>query len=358
MKASTKTGRIITFGKVVSRLGSAGLRNATRGIVLSKAWKKSSAQSQATKEYLLVSSTEMDRTFAQAFHENATIDTRLLILREAGHSTDQLISRILDLRIQTPHRLYIIDFVPEADDVNWQTRVLCLLKRLSSTIAAGNKEGRILDATIQSDVLHLVSPEFTRLEVPRAFIPELRAAEPSQVADFDLDDDGAFVYWPNLDLHLGWYQLLQLVDPKAAQNASRKRDQFNAQYGKAVRAVRNAAGIRSSDIAGLTEKELGQIEKGECLLTSDAIEALARAHGSKPNEYLQSLADAQCTNFESPGPLFKIANVVAKPQPLNGKAPPNQGCNSIGIPLQKQKAKSVRPKVKTPARIPTVPVAA
>jgi len=358
MKASTKIGRLITSGTVISRLGSAGLRDATRGIVLAKTWKKSSAESRAANEYLLVTSAELDNTFAETFHKNATSDTRLLILREAGNSTDQLISRILDLRIQTPHRFYVIDIFPELDHANWQTRVLCLLKRLSSTIAAENKKDRILDAAIQGDVLHVVSPEFTRLDVPLAYIPALGTGKSSQVADFELDDDGAFIYWPNLDLHLGWSQLLQLVDSKAVQHASQKRDQFNARYGKAVYAVRQAAGIRSSDLSGLSEKELGQIEKGECLLTSDAIKALSRAHGLKPNEYLQSLAGSQCTNFEGPGSLVNIADILSKSQPVNGKGHSNRNINSTGTPPKKKKSKSAKPKVKTPARIIPSPVVA
>ena len=66
-------------------------------------------------------------------------------------------------------------------------------------------------------------------------------------------------------------------------------------YGKAVRKVREAAGLKSPDIAGLSDKQLGRIENGDCRLTSNAIKALAKAHRLEPNAYLQKLAEALST---------------------------------------------------------------
>jgi hypothetical protein len=140
--------------------------------------------------------------------------------------------------------------------------------------------------------LHVVSPDFDRLDVPIAEIPNFRNADSSKIQDFEIDEDGSFIYWPGLDLHLGWVQLQQLVNPAAALKASQKSQVFNKRYGKAVQKVRETAGLRPSDISGISEKQLRRIENGDCRLTSNAIEALSQAHMLGPIEYMKKLAEA------------------------------------------------------------------
>src|SRR5439155_20528584 len=115
---------------------------------------------------------------------------------------------------------------------------------------------------------------FDRLDVPTVQIPALKNAEDSKLQEFEMDEDGAFIYWPELDVHLGWSQLHQLVNPGAALKAAQRSDEFNQRYGKAVRKVRELAGLQSHEVPELSEKQLGRIERGECRLTSNAIQAL------------------------------------------------------------------------------------
>jgi ribosome-binding protein aMBF1 (putative translation factor) len=86
--------------------------------------------------------------------------------------------------------------------------------------------------------------------------------------------------------------LQQLVNPAAALKASQKSQVFNKRYGKAVQKVRETAGLRPSDISGISEKQLRRIENGDCRLTSNAIEALSQAHMLGPIEYMKKLAEA------------------------------------------------------------------
>jgi hypothetical protein len=58
-----------------------------------------------------------------------------------------------------------------------------------------------------------------------------------------------------------------------------------------VQSVRERAGLKTSDIPGLSEKQLRRIEKGACRLTSNASEVLATAHDLSPNEYMKVLAE-------------------------------------------------------------------
>lgn len=295
MKTASKNFRIITYGQAFSELGTTGLREAVRGVNVSRRWSPPGGRLGDTGEYLLVSSGELNEAFAKAFRKHATQTTRLLVLLNEGMSADRLVSRIVDLQIRTPQRFYVMNASFGAGKTHYTALVHSLLKRLTSAISADDKQERILDARVEDGVLHVVSPDFYRLEVRIVEIPALQSADPSQIQNFEIDVDGSFIYWPDLDLHLGWSQLQQIVDPEAARKALQKSQQFNVRYGKAVQKLREDAGLKPADIAGLSEKQLGRIEKGECRLTSKAIEALSKAHSLKANEYLQKLAEALST---------------------------------------------------------------
>jgi hypothetical protein len=50
--------------------------------------------------------------------------------------------------------------------------------------------------------------------------------------------------------------------------------------------------LDQAEISGLSEKQVGRIARGECRLTSNALESLAKAHQLEPNEYMRKLASA------------------------------------------------------------------
>jgi hypothetical protein len=249
-------------------------------------------RAQETGEFLLVSSDELDDAFAEAFRENATQATRLLVFRQPGVSADRLLSRIVDLRIRTPQRFYVFDAACGTGKPHCIGFIHSLLKRLAAAVEADDQQERILNATIEEDVLNVASAKLNRLEVPVDKLPFPSNGDHSKLYHFEIDEDGAFIYWPDLDVHLGWTQLQQLIDPEAAFKARQKSEDFHRRYGKAVRKMRAAAGLKAADVEGLSEKQLGRIEKGECRLTSHAVEALSKAHKVEPNKYLGELAKA------------------------------------------------------------------
>jgi phosphopantetheine adenylyltransferase len=147
-------------------------------------------------------------------------------------------------------------------------------------------------ARIDGGVLHLISPSFDRLDIPITKIPEFSKVDSSRIQEFEIDEDGAFIYWPEFDLHLGWAQLQQLVDPVAALKASQESQEFNKRYGRAVQKVRVQTGLKPIEISGISDKQLQRIENGECRLTTNAIEVLSKAHKLAPNDYMTKLAGA------------------------------------------------------------------
>ena len=128
------------------------------------------------------------------------------------------------------------------------------------------------------------------LHVPIDHLSSLRGQPPRVLRNFQIDPDGSFVYWPDIDVHLGWNQFLQAVDPDELRRAQQRGAGFNQRYGAAIRTVREGLKISQSKVEGITESQLRRIEQGECRATAGALAALAEAHGLPVHNYLDLLS--------------------------------------------------------------------
>lgn len=274
----------IPYGEISSELTKDRWLGTYRHVRVSQNRKKTKT---ALHRIFIAYSHDLDDSFVEMFRNRANQESRLLIFNE-GVSSDNLISKILHLQIRAPERCYVVEGKFGAGKS--QAVFYTCLRRFFAIVESDEEQERIFDATIEKDTLRVVSPRFVRLEVPISKIPQFKNAKPAEVQNFEIDEDGSFIYWPDLDLHLGWRQLQQSINPQAALKASQKNEEFNRRYGKAVQKLREAAELKRSEIPGLSEKQLGRIEKGDCRLTTNAIEALAKAHKMDSNEYLKKLA--------------------------------------------------------------------
>jgi hypothetical protein len=252
-----------------------------------------SGRSEGLLHIWVAFSQDVDEDFVRNFRKHSTPATRLLVMNDLNErlSTDSLFTRLLGLPIRSPQRLYVAD----CPGIGKSHFLALLLQRLTSAVSSKESFDRILDARIEAGILRVVSTDFKRLDVAIAQIPALASADCARLAEFEIDEDGSFVYWPKLNAHLGWEQLYQIANPEAARKAQQKHREFNVRYGKAVQGVREEVGLKPSEIPGLSEKQLRRIESGKCRLTSNAIQALAKAHGLEANAYLQKLAEALST---------------------------------------------------------------
>jgi len=283
-----KTGiEIVPYGGISSKFTKGRRRIMTRRARVSKC----SARTRQLHRCVFVSfSQDLDERFVEMFLKRAAHDTRLLIVNK-GASSDTLLTRVVRMQIRSPERFYVADCVGTGK-ARSMTVVWSLLRRLASTVETADSQARIFDAKVEGGVLHVISPDFNRLDVPIALVPQFKSVDASRINRFEIDEDGSFIYWPELDLHLGWTQLQQLVNPEAALKASQKNQDFNTRYGKAVQKVRQQAGLKPGAISGISEKQLRRIENGECRLTGNAIQALSQAHKLTPNKYMTKLAEA------------------------------------------------------------------
>jgi ribosome-binding protein aMBF1 (putative translation factor) len=291
MKTELKTVTVIPYGRLVGRVRALVPAEVEHTLRVTRAWKRFKRPDDLW-ELLITFSDELDEEFVETFRKRATPDTRLLVLNDCRFS-DHLLSRVIDLQIRSPQRFYVVDLpFKQSDEKNWEKLLHSLFSRLRAALESKEEAGRIFDAQIEGGILRVVSPDYQRLEIPISKIDQLAKADQQTVKHFEVDDDGSYIYWPDLHLHLGWEQLLQIVHPDAVQKAKQKSRQFNERYGSAIRRVREEAGLDIAAIPGLSSKQLRRIERGECRLTSNAAKELAKAHGFSRNEYLRRLAAA------------------------------------------------------------------
>ena len=200
-----------------------------------------------------------------------------------GLPVEAVASRLLRLNIRNPERLHI---AADRDE----TSIAELIYRLVRGRAQVDGAHSIVDAWIETERLVLLSPSFVRLEVPLEKLARFIGTDQTKVGSFEIDEDGRYLHWPHADVHLGWAQLRQLIDPTAALADVQKTKKFNQRYGAAIRSRREELGLKQADIHGVTERQLRRVEHGEQAASKATLEALAKAHSQSLEEYLDVLA--------------------------------------------------------------------
>lgn len=234
--------------------------------------------SHADDDHLVLIDSRVEPVVAGAFH---------LLFTEPATHPDQVAQWMRATNIRSENRLHVV----KVEDLE-APQVSQLLVRVCSALGRDGGRGGIIDAYVAGDALLVRGPKHRMLHVPVSSVPALKGQSPAVLRNFEIDPDGSFIYWPGLDVHLGWNQFLQAVDPAELRRAQQRSAGFNRRYGTAIRRVREAAGILQSRVEGLTERQLRRIEQGECRATAAAITALAKAHALDPNAYMERLTRA------------------------------------------------------------------
>lgn len=147
----------------------------------------------------------------------------------------------------------------------------------------------VADAWVEDEQLVLLSASFERLLVPLTKLAKSIGTNRREIESFEIDEDGRFLYWAHADAHLGWDQFRQIIDPTAALAAQQRFQAFNAKYGAAIRAVREQAGLKQSEIPGVTERHLRRVEHGQQAASKATLQSLADALNLSLDECLKKL---------------------------------------------------------------------
>ena len=266
-KQLARLGAIHEFGRISSYNKLLGRLHELEIVVLS----------HADDNYMDLTRSEFEPIVSGAFH---------LLFTEPGTHPEQVAQWIRTTNIRAENRLHVV----RVDDLE-APQVSELLGRVCSAVSPQQSRGNIVDICLSGDAILVRGPKHRMLHVPVASLSCLKGQPRNVLLNFQIDPDGSFVYWPELDIHLGWNQFLQAVDPEEHKKAQQKSTGFNIRYGAAIRTLREEAKLKQSSIEGLTDRQLRRIEQGECRATSQALTALANAHGLDLNQYMYLLSN-------------------------------------------------------------------
>jgi hypothetical protein len=234
--------------------------------------------SHVDEDHLVLTNERVEPIVSEAFH---------VLFTEPTTHPDQIARWMRTTNIRSEDRLHVV----RVDDLE-APQVSQLLGRVCFALGRGSARGGIIDAYLAGDSLLVRGPKHRMLHVPLSSIRALTGQPRSVIQNFEIDPDGSFLCWPDLDVRVRWDQFLQAVDPEELRKAQQRTEGYNERYGAAIRKLREQAGLSQSQIEGLTERQVRRIEQGECRATNSALAALAKAHGLDTNSYMEQVAKA------------------------------------------------------------------
>ena len=166
-----------------------------------------------------------------------------------------------------------------------------VFERVLKAWKMGAQDQLIADATILEDLLFVRTCALETVEVELQELKPLRKASREALLSFEVDQDGAALYWPELDVHLDLEAIQVARDPSLRQKYQRERLVDDQLMGKAIKAIREEAGLRQSDIEGVSPRQIRRIENGEVRARSTTLKSFAEAHGLSFNDYLNRLSE-------------------------------------------------------------------
>ena len=249
-------------------------------------WKWDAVAKKAACPLLLVFEAQMvdDSDWLRHLRDVGHSRRKAFLMLAGGVPCQGIAERLTKLNIRDPERIHVAKVQPGDEEK-------LFVERLLLTLGCDEQQERILDAWWEDDVFVVTNPRFKKLHVPLQKIRCLEGKAREQLQRFEIDEDGVFVYWPDLDVHLGWEQLSQAVENADYLKARQASTEFNRRYGRAIRRLREEHGLYQSDVRGLTPRQVGRIERGQCRATHSALMKLAESHHLSASDYLAKLAE-------------------------------------------------------------------
>jgi hypothetical protein len=161
--------------------------------------------------------------------------------------------------------------------------------RIMQARAGGGAEQLIASASVVGDRLLVWSCEPRAFECSFSDLPALSRLPEKDRRRFEIDADGSFLRWPDHDIDLDLSAVRYAADPKFRKTTDQNKRRTFKRYGDAIRKLREARGLRQSDIAGVDARQMRRLENGAHVPHPRTIARLAEAHGMTPDAYLAAL---------------------------------------------------------------------
>jgi hypothetical protein len=162
-------------------------------------------------------------------------------------------------------------------------------RRVMFAWQAGAQEKLIANAALSGDKLFVVNCALEQFEVSFNDIRALKDIPVEERGSFEIAEDGSYIAWKKSDVHIDMDAIRASIDKEFREQLEAKTLATDRKFGEAVSLLRKKAGLRQSDIKGLSERQVRRIENGERPRVA-SLKLLAEAHGMALNEYLKEVA--------------------------------------------------------------------
>lgn len=159
-------------------------------------------------------------------------------------------------------------------------------KRIKSAWSWEAEAELIATASASVDSLFVMGCDLKIWEIPFSSLACLDRVSVAEKGNFELDEDGSYLYWECADLHVDLEDLKAAVDPEFKEKLLFEKLEYSKSFGKAIAAVRKAHKLNQDGIDGLSGRHLRRIENEGVVPTLDALKKLAVSHGLNLEDYL------------------------------------------------------------------------
>ena len=159
-------------------------------------------------------------------------------------------------------------------------------KRIKSAWSWEAEAELIAIASASVDSLFVMGCDLKTWEIPFSSLVCLDRVPQSEKGNFELDEDGSYLYWECADLHVDLEDLKAAVDPEFKEQLLIKKLEYGKALGKAIAAVRKAHKLNQDAIDGISDRHLRRIENEGIQPSLDALKKLAASHGLDLEDYL------------------------------------------------------------------------
>ncbi len=137
-------------------------------------------------------------------------------------------------------------------------------------------------------------PKLYRISADR--IPALAGLHDESLRVLAVSPSGSRIHWEAGDVDISLDTIREQVDPVFRKRREQDARRHAARFASAIRALREENDLGQSDVAGLSEREVRRIEKGEVIPHAETLRKLAAAHDKDVREYLDALARRASTS--------------------------------------------------------------
>lgn len=153
----------------------------------------------------------------------------------------------------------------------------------------GAQEHLIATALVIGESLLISRCDLQEIEVSFASMPALQRIPLEEREKFIIAEDGSYIHWPAVDIHLDIAAFLSVIEPAEKQKFAAIKLKHDQIFGQAIASLRKQHKLRQSDIIGLSERQVRRIEQGEGTKV-ETLNLFAQAHKMELNDYLNAVA--------------------------------------------------------------------